>query len=76
MVATLCHTETVTDPKKLGEVLDRAFAAMTAGRPGPAHIQISTNMMGQPCPALAAPGDVRQRRAPAPWPPAAASPPR
>jgi acetolactate synthase-1/2/3 large subunit len=56
MVATLCHSETVTDPKKLGEVLDRAFAAMTAGRPGPAHIQISTNMMGQPCPELAAPG--------------------
>jgi acetolactate synthase-1/2/3 large subunit len=55
MVATLCHTETVTDPKKLGEVLDRAFAAMTAGRPGPAHIQISTNMMGQPCPALPPP---------------------
>ena len=52
MVAALCHTETVTDPKKLGEVLDRAFAAMTAGRPGPAHIQISTNMMGQPCPEL------------------------
>jgi acetolactate synthase-1/2/3 large subunit len=55
MVATLCHTETVTDPKKLGEVLDRAFAAMTAGRPGPAHIQVSTNMMGQPCPALPPP---------------------
>ena len=53
MVATLCHTETVTDPKKLGEVLDRAFAAMTSGRPGPAHIQISTNMMGQPCPLAA-----------------------
>jgi acetolactate synthase-1/2/3 large subunit len=52
MVQTLCHSETVTDPKKLGEVLDRAFAAMTSGRPGPAHIQISTNMMGQPCPAL------------------------
>jgi acetolactate synthase-1/2/3 large subunit len=52
MVATLCHTETVTDPKKLGEVLDRAFAAMTAGRPGPAHIQISTNMMGQACAEL------------------------
>ena len=49
MVATLCHSETVTDPKSLGEVLDRAFAAMTSGRPGPAHIQISTNMMGQPC---------------------------
>jgi acetolactate synthase-1/2/3 large subunit len=55
MIATLCHSETVTDPKKLGEVLDRAFAAMTAGRPGPAHIQISTNMMGQPCPALPPP---------------------
>lgn len=55
MVATLCHTETVTDPKKLGEVLDRAFAAMTSGRPGPAHIQISTNMMGQPCPELPPP---------------------
>ena len=56
MVATLCHSETVTDAKKLGEVLDRAFAAMTAGRPGPAHIQISTNMMAAPCPALAVPG--------------------
>ncbi len=41
MVATLCHTETVTDPKKLGEVLDRAFAAMTAGRPGTGRISIS-----------------------------------
>ncbi|WP_128514963.1 5-guanidino-2-oxopentanoate decarboxylase [Tabrizicola thermarum] len=55
MVAALCHTETVTDPRTLGEVLDRAFAAMTAGRPGPAHIQISTNMMGQPCPDLPPP---------------------
>ncbi|WP_149589532.1 5-guanidino-2-oxopentanoate decarboxylase [Tabrizicola flagellatus] len=55
MIAPFCHTETVTDPKKLGEVLDRAFAAMTAGRPGPAHIQISTNMMGQPCPELPPP---------------------
>jgi acetolactate synthase-1/2/3 large subunit len=55
MVATLCHSETVTDPKSLGDVLDRAFAAMTSGRPGPAHIQISTNMMGQPCPELPPP---------------------
>jgi acetolactate synthase I/II/III large subunit len=55
MVATLCHSETVTDPKTLGEVLDRAFAAMTSGRPGPAHIQISTNMMGVACPALPPP---------------------
>jgi len=28
---------------------------MTSGRPGPAHIQISTNMMGAPCPELAPP---------------------
>jgi acetolactate synthase-1/2/3 large subunit len=28
---------------------------MTSGRPAPAHIQISTNMMGQPCPALPPP---------------------
>lgn len=55
MVATLCHTETVTDPKTLGDVLDRAFVAMTSGRPGPAHIQISTNMMGQPCAPLPPP---------------------
>ncbi|MGL4236172.1 5-guanidino-2-oxopentanoate decarboxylase [Tabrizicola sp.] len=55
MVQTLCHSETVTDPKKLGEVLDRAFAAMTSGRPGPAHIQISTNMMGAACPELPPP---------------------
>jgi acetolactate synthase-1/2/3 large subunit len=55
MIATLCHSETVTDPRKLGEVLDRAFAAMTSGRPGPAHIQISTNMMGAACPALPPP---------------------
>jgi acetolactate synthase I/II/III large subunit len=45
----------VTDPKKLGDVLDRAFAAMTSGRPAPAHIQISTNMMAQPCPELSPP---------------------
>ncbi len=55
MVAALCHSETVTDPAKLGEVLDRAFAAMTSGRPGPAHIQISTNMMGVDCPPVSPP---------------------
>lgn len=55
MVATLCHSETVTDPRALGEVLDRAFAAMTGARPGPAHVQISTNMMGAACPPLPPP---------------------
>ncbi len=58
MVQTLCHSETVTDPKKLGEVLDRAFAAMTSGRPAPAHIQISTNILGSACPALPPPASV------------------
>lgn len=55
MVRALCHTETLTDPADLGAVLDRAFAAMLDHRPGPAHIEVPTDVMGLPCPALAAP---------------------
>ena len=55
MVRALCHTEQLTDPAELGAVLDRAFAAMLGARPGPAHIEIPTDVMGLPCPALAAP---------------------
>lgn len=55
MVRALCHTETLSDPAELGPALDRAFAAMLAGRPGPAHLQIPTDVMGLPCPALAPP---------------------
>ncbi len=55
MVRALCHTERLDDPAQLGPVLDRAFAAMLGGRPGPAHIEIPTDVMGLPCPELAAP---------------------
>ena len=40
--------------------LDRAFAAMLGGRPGPAHIEIPTDVMGLPCPALEAPAALPQ----------------
>ncbi len=59
MVRPLCPTETLTDPADLGPALDRAFAAMLGARPGPAHLEIPTDVMSLPCPPLAAP---------APWP--------
>lgn len=55
MLRPLCHTETLTDPADLGPCLDRAFAAMLGARPGPAHIEIPTDVMGLPCQPLAAP---------------------
>ncbi|MFZ1468032.1 MAG: 5-guanidino-2-oxopentanoate decarboxylase [Paracoccaceae bacterium] len=60
MVAPLCHTERVEDPAQLGPALDRAFAAMLGARPGPAHIEIPTDVMGLPCPPLASPLRVPQ----------------
>jgi acetolactate synthase-1/2/3 large subunit len=64
MVRTLCHTETLADPADLGGVLDRAFAAMLGGRPGPAHIQVPTDVMGLPCPPLAPPAALPPRGLP------------
>lgn len=55
LVAALCPTETLVDPTELGPALDRAFARMATGRPGPVHLQIPTDVMGQDCPALAPP---------------------
>ncbi|MCB6178455.1 5-guanidino-2-oxopentanoate decarboxylase [Rhodobacter sp. Har01] len=55
MVRALCPTETLTDPAQLGPALDRAFAAMLTGRPGPAHLEIPTDVMGLPCPDLPPP---------------------
>ncbi|MDQ2066104.1 5-guanidino-2-oxopentanoate decarboxylase [Xinfangfangia sp. CPCC 101601] len=55
MVRPLCHSERIEDPADLGPALDRAFAAMFGPRPGPAHIEIPTDVMGLPCPALPAP---------------------
>ena len=65
MVRPLCQTERLDDPAQLGAALDRAFAAMLGARPGPAHIEIPTDVMGLPCPPLDTP-------APLPKPPMAA----
>jgi acetolactate synthase-1/2/3 large subunit len=66
MVRPLCHSETLTDPAELGPALDRAFAAMLGGRPGPAHLEIPTDVMPLACPPLAPP-------APLPAPPQASA---
>jgi acetolactate synthase I/II/III large subunit len=57
MVATLCPTFRVETAADLGPAMDAAFHAMTAARPGPAHIEVPLDVMGLPCPPL-----------PAPWP--------
>jgi acetolactate synthase-1/2/3 large subunit len=38
-------SERLERPEDLGDVVARAFAAMRAGRPGPAHIEIPTDLM-------------------------------
>ena len=55
MVRALCPTETVMEAADLGPALDRAFAALTAGRPGPVHLEVPTDVMPLPCPPLPAP---------------------
>jgi acetolactate synthase-1/2/3 large subunit len=45
-VALWSHT--LTDPARLGEVLQKAFSIMTSGRPGPVHIEIPTDVMKLP----------------------------
>ena len=69
MVRALCPTETVMEPQDLGPALDRAFAALTSGRPGPVHLEVPTDVMALPCPALPGPAPV----APAPSPDYAAA---
>ena len=55
MVRALCPTRQVTGPADLGPVLDWAFGLLQTGRPGPVHIEVPTDVMPLPCPALAAP---------------------
>ncbi len=55
MVAALCPTERIEDPAEVGPALDRAFARLTLGRPGPVHIEVPTDVMPLPCSELAAP---------------------
>ncbi|MDP4032805.1 MAG: thiamine pyrophosphate-binding protein, partial [Pseudorhodobacter sp.] len=55
MVAALCPTFQVGSAKDLDNILSSAFAALAAGRPGPVHIEVPTDVMPLPCPALAPP---------------------
>ncbi len=50
MVRPLCQTERLEDPVDLEAVLDRAFARMATGRPGPVHIEVPTDVMPMACP--------------------------
>ena len=77
MVRALCPTFQVDRARGAGRRLDRAFAALTTGRPGPVHIEIPTDVMPLPCPAPAAPAaspaplplpDLAEAAAPR-WPP-------
>ena len=36
-LAALCPTERIEDPAEVGPALDRAFARLTSGRPGPVN---------------------------------------
>lgn len=61
LVRTLCPSFQITAPEMLDSVLDRAFTALTTGRPGPVHIEVPTDVMplparpGQRAPLLPAP---------------------
>ena len=52
MVRALCPTLQVTAPEMLAPVLDRAFALMLEGRPGPVHIEVPTDVMALQAGAL------------------------
>ncbi len=52
MIRPLCPTERLEDPADLESVLDRAFARMATGRPGPVHIEMPTDVMPLACPAI------------------------
>lgn len=55
LVAALCPTRQITGPQDLAAALDWAFATLATGRPGPVHLEVPTDVMVLPCPALAAP---------------------
>ena len=64
MVAALCPTRRVTRAADLGPALDWAFATMAAGRPGPVHLEIPTDVMPLKCAPLTAPVAGPDRPAP------------
>ena len=55
MIRPLCPTRSLMTAQDLPEVLDWAFASLATGRPGPVHIEVPTDVMPLPCPALHAP---------------------
>lgn len=61
MVRTLCPTLRVTSPEVLASVLDRAFALMQSGRPGPVHIEVPTDVMALNAPPLPDPHAIATR---------------
>jgi acetolactate synthase-1/2/3 large subunit len=58
MVRTLCPSFQVTGPDSVERCLNLAFAAMLGGRPGPVHIEVPTDVMGQEAVAAVAPIEV------------------
>ncbi len=61
MVRALCPTRQITQASDVAPVLDWAFDLLTTGRPGPVHIEVPTDVMPLPCPALP---DPAARKAP------------
>ncbi|SEM77745.1 acetolactate synthase-1/2/3 large subunit [Pseudorhodobacter antarcticus] len=55
LVGALCPSFQVTSPEVLEQCLDRAFAAMLGGRPGPVHIEVPVDVMGMAAVEVGAP---------------------
>lgn len=58
MVRALCPSFMVTGPETVERCLNLAFAAMLGGRPGPVHIEVPVDVMGQEAAPAAAPIEV------------------
>ena len=61
MVRALCPSRQISGPDEVGAVLDWAFATLATGRPGPVHIEVPTDVMPMPCPALPPPATLPAR---------------
>jgi acetolactate synthase-1/2/3 large subunit len=57
-------SERVEDPAGLQPAMERAFALLTSGRPGPVHIEIPLDVMALPAPALRPVAPTRPATAP------------
>ncbi|WP_435257753.1 5-guanidino-2-oxopentanoate decarboxylase [Thioclava sp. FR2] len=59
MVRALCPSFQISAPEELEPVLDAAFAALFADRPGPVHIEVPTDVMPMPAAELSGGADLR-----------------